>query len=70
VTAGGWELENTRMMTVFVPEGREMVRRTVHLPDRIDDLVREAAEDGESYSAAVTRLLETGMQQTRRSRPS
>lgn len=37
-----------------------MARRTVHLPDAVDEQVREAAEEGESYSAAVTRLLELG----------
>jgi len=37
-----------------------MVRRTVNLPDSVDELVREVAEDGESFSAAVTRLIEAG----------
>lgn len=38
-----------------------MVRRTVNLPDAIDARVREVAEEGESYSAAVARLLDTGI---------
>jgi hypothetical protein len=38
-----------------------VVRRTVNLPDAIDEQVREAAEEGESYSAAVARLLELGV---------
>lgn len=37
-----------------------MARRTVNLPDSTDDLVRALAHDGESYSAAVTRLVEAG----------
>lgn len=37
-----------------------MVRRTVNLPESVDELVREVAEEGESFSAAVTRLLEAG----------
>lgn len=36
-----------------------MVRRTVNLPDAVDALITQAAEDGESYSAAVTRLVES-----------
>jgi hypothetical protein len=37
-----------------------MVRRTVSLPESTDALVRELAEEGESFSAAVTRLIEAG----------
>jgi hypothetical protein len=37
-----------------------MVRRTVNLPESVDELVREVAEEGESFSAAVTRLVEAG----------
>lgn len=39
-----------------------MVRRTVTIPDALDERVREAKEDGESFSAAVARLLETGLE--------
>jgi len=35
-----------------------MVRRTVSLPESTDALVRELAQEGESFSAAVTRLIE------------
>ncbi|MGH3443500.1 MAG: hypothetical protein ACRDUY_15940 [Nitriliruptorales bacterium] len=42
-----------------------MVRRTVNLPDAVDEQVREAAGDGESYSAAVSRLVEAGVRATR-----
>jgi hypothetical protein len=41
-----------------------MVRRTVTLPDSIDSRVRDAAYDGESFSAAVTRLLGEGLAST------
>jgi hypothetical protein len=38
-----------------------VVRRTVSLPDAVDERIRLAAEEGESYSAAVTRLVEEGL---------
>jgi hypothetical protein len=48
-----------------------MVRRTVNLPDAVDEQVREAAEEGESYSAAVARLLQLGIKAAgRRRRPA
>ena len=37
-----------------------MARRTIYLPDSIDELVREQALDGESFSAAIARLVEAG----------
>jgi hypothetical protein len=49
------------MIVAFItPRGDSMARRTVNLPDTVDDLVRELAEDDESFSAAVTRLIEAG----------
>ncbi|CAN5198915.1 hypothetical protein BH24ACT23_BH24ACT23_11180 [soil metagenome] len=38
-----------------------MVRRTITLPEQIDQRVRAQAREGESFSAAVARLLEGGM---------
>jgi hypothetical protein len=35
-----------------------MVRRTVSLPDHVDDLIRELSVEGESFSAAVVRLIQ------------
>lgn len=35
-------------------------RRTIHISESTEALVRDAAEDGESFSAAVTRLIEAG----------
>ncbi|MGH2698121.1 MAG: hypothetical protein ACRDJL_02835, partial [Actinomycetota bacterium] len=37
-----------------------MARRTVSLPDSTEALVRRMANDGESFSATVTRLIEAG----------
>jgi hypothetical protein len=37
-----------------------MARRTVNLPDSVEDRARELPKDGESFSAAVARLLEAG----------
>ena len=47
-----------------------MVRRTVSLPESVDDLVRERALAGESFSAAVARLVRQGAAAERgRNRP-
>lgn len=37
-----------------------MARRTIHLPEGTEALVRELALEGESFSATVTRLIEAG----------
>ena len=42
-----------------------MPRRTIHIPESTESLVRELAEEGESFSAAVTRLIEAGAAATR-----
>lgn len=39
-----------------------MVRRTVSLPESVEERVRNAVEEEESFSAAVARLLEAGLQ--------
>ena len=41
-----------------------MVRRTVSIPESVDEKVRDAAVDDESFSAAVARLLEAGLRAT------
>lgn len=46
-----------------------MARRTVNLPDSVETLAREAAEDGESFSATVSRLIVQGAQASRGRRP-
>ncbi len=47
-----------------------MIRRTVNLPDAVDSLVRDLAGEGESFSGAVTRLIEAGARSDRaRKRP-
>ncbi len=37
-----------------------MARRTIYLPDSAEELVREHAREGESFSATVLRLIEQG----------
>lgn len=37
-----------------------MPRRTIHLPDSAEQLVREHAREGESFSATIVRLIELG----------
>ena len=37
-----------------------MARRTVNLPDSVEALARAAADEGESFSATVARLIEAG----------
>jgi hypothetical protein len=44
------------MMVEFIP----VARRTINLPEPTEALVRELARDGESFSAAVSRLIEAG----------
>lgn len=46
-----------------------MPRRTVSLPESTDALVREIAYEDESFSAAVTRLVEAGARSLRGRRP-
>lgn len=42
-----------------------MARRTINLPDSVETDVRELAREGESFSAAVTRLLDEGVRALR-----
>lgn len=37
-----------------------VARRTIYLPDSIEEMVREHAAEGESFSAAIVRLVEIG----------
>jgi hypothetical protein len=45
-----------------------MARRTIHIPEGTEALVRELALDGESFSATVTRLIEAGAKALKRGR--
>lgn len=45
-----------------------MPRRTIHLPEGTEALVKEVAQEGESFSATVTRLIETGAKALKRGR--
>jgi hypothetical protein len=58
------------MIAAFIPMEVLMARRTISLPDSVDALARESAEEGESFSATVARLIEAGAQASRgRKRP-
>ena len=46
-----------------------MPRRTVSLPQSVEDLARESALDGESFSATVARLIERGARANGHSNP-
>ena len=54
---GGPTRRAIRMISILI---LMMVRRTVTLPDSTDQRVRELAHEGESFSAAVARLLDEG----------
>jgi hypothetical protein len=45
-----------------------MVRITISLPQSIEDLARESAREGESFSATVARLIEQGARAERGAR--
>jgi len=45
-----------------------MARRTVNLPDSVETIAREAAEQGESFSATVSRLIVQGAESARGAR--
>ncbi len=62
---GGSARSGGGMMSKFIPLEGTVIRRTVSLPDAVDARVRDAAEDGESFSAAVSRLIEAGLAATR-----
>jgi hypothetical protein len=44
-------------------------RRTVYLPDSVEELARESAEAEESFSATVARLIERGAEGEHGHRP-
>jgi hypothetical protein len=46
-----------------------MARRTVNLPDSVEALARDLANEGESFSATVARLIEAGAHANRGRRP-
>jgi hypothetical protein len=48
------------MIAGFIHRRQSMARRTIHIPEGTDALVRELALEGESFSATVTRLIEAG----------
>lgn len=46
-----------------------MGRRTIYLPDGVEELARESTGAGESFSATVARLIEEGAGSTRGRKP-
>jgi len=49
------------MMPEFIRSGDDpMARRTISLPQSVEELARESAREGESFSATVARLIEQG----------
>jgi hypothetical protein len=47
---------------------QSMARRTIHIPEGTEALVRELALEGESFSATVTRLIDAGAKTLKRGR--
>ena len=57
------------MIVEFIPTRmRNVGRVTISLPKSIEELAREAARDGESFSATVARLIEQGAKAERGAR--
>lgn len=46
-----------------------MGRTTVNLPDSVEELARDAAQEGESFSATVARLIEEGVHASQGRKP-
>lgn len=46
-----------------------MPRRTINLPESVEQLARSLANEGESFSATVARLIEEAARGRRRGRP-
>ncbi|HET7054762.1 MAG TPA: hypothetical protein VFI09_12705 [Solirubrobacterales bacterium] len=50
-------------------KAQTMPRKTIYLPDSAEELVREHTRDGESFSAAIVRLVELGAREDENSVP-
>jgi hypothetical protein len=57
------------MMSTFILTGVSVPRRTIHISERTEECVRELAEEGESFSAAASRLIDAGAAALRGHRP-
>lgn len=59
------------MILPFILQGmtQTVARRTIYMPYSIEELVREHALEGESFSATVVRLLQIGALDDRESWP-
>jgi len=49
-----------------MPQTQTVPRKTIHLPDDAEQLVRERAREGESFSATIVRLVELGAREEER----
>lgn len=45
---------------ILLRMAQTVARRTIYLPDSIEDIVREHAHEDESFSATIVRLIELG----------
>jgi len=43
-----------------MPLSKTMPRRTIHMPEDVEETVRDHAREGESFSATIVRLVELG----------
>lgn len=57
------------MNGAFILNFMRMPRRTIHISEATEELVRELATEGESFSAAATRLIEAGAATVKGKRP-
>jgi len=57
------------MISEFIPTEASMARRTINLPDSVETIAREAAENGESFSATVSRLIVQGAERANGLKP-
>jgi hypothetical protein len=50
------------MILLFIPStmAGTMARRTIYLPESVEELARRNAREGESFSATIARLVEAG----------
>lgn len=57
------------MMMALILDEPAMLRRTITIPDYLDAEIRKVADEGESFSATVTRLLERAILRPDEERP-
>jgi predicted CopG family antitoxin len=55
--------------TLYMDQAQTMPRKTIYLPDDVEETVREHASVGESFSATIVRLVELGAREDERHVP-